>query len=197
MKYSHRQINYILKSAHRNVGDAIIKNDNVFIKDIVLTRTTGPDDIKLLFRGKPVDLSDDIKNKQRALRVLADAYGKYNRRNRVRNIFQKLSDNLTRNYKLESMTDSEIHAWFALDRVAQNIGRVKISRVGAMYNIHSNDVVFSYIPSAYPKQIYVVSFNNGRIIQIEQGKTNPYLFDKASDVFTNIYHKIILPQRVR
>lgn len=190
MHYSERQIKYILKNASKNVQSAIVRNGTVFIDDISLEPGLRSYTAKLTFRGTPIDLRGDEENLKRATALLYRAYGIEGRRGRIRDLFQKLSDNLARNYKLDQMSEEEIAAWFALDKIGKNISKVKICRVGYMYKIRLGNLELSHLPSEANQRIFMVLFND-KLVDISLTHSNKYLYERASNVFFEIYAKRI------
>lgn len=65
MKYSQKQIRYILKSGGRNINNAIIKDGQVFINDITLAPALRSDNVVFTYRGTPINLSLDTENRRR------------------------------------------------------------------------------------------------------------------------------------
>ena len=193
MKYSQKQIRYILKSGGRNINNAIIKDGQVFINDITLAPALRSDNVVFTYRGTPINLSLDTENRRRAVNILYRAYSINGRRNRIREFFQNLSDKLTANYKLDQMSDLEIRAWFALDKIIHNTDKIRITRVGYMYKIHLGDVIFSHIPAEDKDRTFIMMFNGHDILGISHKTVNQHLYNRASDVFFRIYSEIIAP----
>ncbi len=191
MQYTQNQIRYILKSGGHNIHNAIIKDGRVFINDITLAPNVHSDDIEFIYRGKPINLSMDDENRRRAANILQRAYNIDGRRQRIRGFFQNLSDKLTANHKLEQMSDLEIRAWFALDKIARNKNKITVDRIGYMYNIRLSDIVLSHIPANEPDRRFIMLFNDKDLLSISPISSNPYLYNRASDVFFSIYSGIV------
>ena len=197
MKFSNRQVDYILHTARHNVHDAIIKDGNIFIGDVVVMSDIKYQNLSVTYRGMPVDLSDDVKRYNRAMEIVQRAYNISYKRRRTRDFLQRLSDKFTRNYKLDTMTDLEIAAWFALDKIDRNMRKLKISRVGYMYNIRLGNTVLSHIPASEPDRIFLIIFNGNDIVNISSKHSNPYLYRRATEVFFTVYANVIQPAMKR
>lgn len=193
MQYSKKQIRYILKTSGHNIKNAIIKDGRVFVNDITLAPGLHQDSVEFTYRGAPVNLALDDINRRRAISLLQRAYNIDARRRGIRRLFQKISDKLTANYKLEQMSDLEIRAWFALDKIEHNTRSITIDRVGYMYNIRCGDVVLSHIPADEKDRKFLMLFNNQDILDISHKTANQHLFNRASAVFFGIYADTIAP----
>ena len=103
MKFTNRQIDYMLNTARSNVRHAVIKDDNVFFGDVTMSHGTSYRTVSMTYRGMPVDLSADAQRHARALSVLRRAYRIRYNRIRMRSFIQRLSDKITQNYKLDEL----------------------------------------------------------------------------------------------
>lgn len=186
MQYSDKQVKYILNKASRNTKHAIMRDGRVFINDITLASGLEYSSVKMLFRGYPIDLTGSEKNAKKASKIFYQASSINNRRENIRNIFQRISDKLTRNYKLETLSDREIDAWFALDKLCKESKRVKINRVGYMYKIRLGNIELSHLPSEKCSGMFFVTIED-RTAYIEKDKSNGHLYDRAKNTFYKIY----------
>ena len=197
MKFTNRQIDYMLNTARSNVRHAVIKGDNVFFGDVTMSHGTSYRTVSMTYRGMPVDLSADAKRHARALSVLRRAYRIRYNRIRMRSFIRRLSDKITQNYKLDEMSDLEISAWFALDKIAKNMDTVKITRVGHMYNIKLGNITLSHLPRESAAERHFLMIIDDRFVEIHPVRSNRYLYARAASVFFTIYSERIYPNMKR
>ena len=182
MKFTNRQIDYMLNTARNNVRSAVIKDGNVFFGDVTMSHGTSYHTVSMTYRGMPVDLSADAQRHARALSVLRRAYRiRYNRI-------------ITQNYKLDEMSDLEISAWFALDKIAKNMETVKITKVGYMHNIKLGNITLSHLPRETAAERHFLMVVDDKFLEIHPVRSNRYLYARAASVFFTIYSERIYPK---
>lgn len=194
MKFTNRQIDYMLNTARNNVRSAVIKDGNVFFGDVIMSHGTSYHTVSMTYRGMPVDLSADAQRHARALSVLRRAYRIRYNRIRMRSFIQRLSDKITQNYKLDEMSDLEISAWFALDKIAKNMETVKITKVGYMHNIKLGNITLSHLPRETAAERHFLMVVDDKFLEIHPVRSNRYLYARAASVFFTIYSERIYPK---
>lgn len=186
MHYSEKQVKYILRDASRNVRNAILRDGSVFINDVSLKYGNNADTIDFTFRGTPVDLHSNSENMKKAVGILQRAYNKNARTQKVRSFFQKLSDTLTCNYKLEELSEPEIKAWFALDKINKNKSKVKVKRYEYMNKVVLGDIeLISFKDDSKPNRFAMLV--NNSLVFIEHDVSNKHLYNRVRKVFFDSY----------
>ncbi len=118
MKYTAEQILSILKSAERNITKSVIKDGKLFINEIVIRMLASG--TTLCINDHIIDMSINPEIRRRVSRIMEKAIRLDLYKQEVRNFFQRVSNYITVNKGLDKMSDGEIAAWFALDKLTQN-----------------------------------------------------------------------------
>ena len=203
-----------IRYGYRDAANAVVRNDKIYINDLVITRKYGlPMDLS--FFDQPVKMTDDISAATDRLISRVDKI--YTRRMRTRARIQKFSDKITKNHHTDNMTDDEFTATMVLTRISDTLhsakkvllvhdvdlartlrtatNQVVILHVSDMYQIFVGNMMLGHIPNPESESGFVISGQN-RTVVIKRDN-NPNLFNRAQNLFWKIYTRHIIPGQNR